>query len=49
MVPSLCSLPHIITSKSPPNLYALPSAINMPTMIKQQTKFPLAARCPRKT
>ena len=51
MVPSLCSLPspHIITSKSPPNIYALPSPINMGTMIRQHAKFPHTARFPRQT
>ena len=41
--------PNLITSKSLPplNLYALPSRINMTTMIRQNTKFPPTARSPR--
>ena len=30
----------MITSKSPPNLYALQSPMNMTTMITQHTNFP---------
>ena len=52
MVPSLCSLlpPLMITSKSlpPPNLYALPSAINLATMTRQHTKFSLLLDLPGK-
>ena len=49
---------HLITSNTPPpcpspppllKLYALPSPINMTTMIKQNTKFPPTARSPRQT
>ena len=35
--------------KISPNLYALPSPINMTTMIKQNTKFPPTARYSRHT
>ena len=41
--------PHLITSKSSPNLYALPTPINMTTIIRQNTKFPPTARSPRQT
>ena len=34
-------VPHIMTLKSLPNLYALPGPTNMTTMIRQHTKFPL--------
>ena len=36
--------PHMITSKSLPNLHALRSPINMITMIRQHKKFPPTAR-----
>ena len=52
MVPSLWPswlAPHLITSKTHPKLYALPSPINMITMIRQNTKFPPTARSSRKT
>ena len=50
MVPSLCDLlPFDKNPKIPPNLYALPSPINMTTMIRQNTKFPPTARSPRQT
>ena len=35
--------------KIPPSLYALASPINMTTMIRQNTKFPLTARSPTET
>ena len=42
--------PHMITSKDlSPNLYALPSLINLTTMIRQHTKFLPTARSPRET
>ena len=40
---------HMITSKSPSNLYDLPSPLNMTTMISQHTKFPPTTRFPRQT
>ena len=40
---------HMMTLKSPHNLYALPSPINMATMIGQHTQFPPTARSPRQT
>ena len=40
---------HLIASNPPPNLYALSSPINMTSMIRQNTKFPPAARLPRQT
>ena len=41
--------PHMITSKSPPNKYPLPSPINMTIMIRRHTKFPPTARSPKQT
>ena len=53
MTPSLFGLSSapprdMITSKSLPKLYALPSLINMTNMIRQHTEFPLTARPPAK-
>ena len=44
--------PHMMTSlneimKSSPNLYVPPNPINIATMIRQYTKFPLSASSPR--
>ena len=49
MVPSLCGFPPFknFNTPPPPNLYALPSPINMTTMIRQNTKSPLTARFPQ--
>ena len=47
---TLWLVPHMITSKDlSPNLYALPSPVNVTTMIRQHTKFPHTARSPRQT
>ena len=40
--------PHMITLKSSANLYVPPSPINMTTMIRKYTKFPLSAISPGK-
>ena len=53
MVPSLCALTKGGTTiddfKISPNLYALPSPINMTTMIKQHTTFLPTHSSPRQT
>ena len=46
---SLWLAPHMMTLKSPRNLYALPGPINMTTMIRQHTKFPPTASSPMQT
>ena len=38
--------PHMMTLKSPPNLYALPGPIYMRTMIGQHVTFPPTASSP---
>ena len=39
----------MMTLKSPPNLYAFPSPINMTTMIKQHANYPPTASSPKQT
>ena len=49
MVHLFVACPRFDNFKIPPNLYALPSPINMATMIRQNTEFPPTARSSRQT